>query len=69
MAVETYQQQLERVQAAIAKIESGEQAFDMNGRTVRRADLDVLYRREAYLRRMVARQQRGGIRLRRVVNE
>lgn len=69
MAVETYKEQLERVQAAIAKIESGEQSFDVNGRSVRRADLEQLYKREMYLRRMVAREKRGGIRLRRVVIE
>jgi len=69
MAIESYTQQLERVQAAIAAIESGEQSFEINGRTVRRADLKTLYDREAYLRRMVEREKRGGIRLRRVVNE
>lgn len=69
MAIESYAQQLERVQAAIAAIESGEQSFEINGRVVRRADLKTLYDREAYLRRMVEREKRGGIRLRRVVNE
>lgn len=67
MATETYQTQLERVQAAIAAIESGGQATDVGGRSLTRADLDTLYQRERYLRRQVARASAGGIATRRVV--
>ena len=46
MATESYQTQLERVQAAIAKIESGGQDVDYEGKHVRFGDLETLYARE-----------------------
>ena len=57
---ETHAEQLVRVQAAIAAIESGAQSASYDGRTVTRADLRTLYERERHLRRMVARAGRGG---------
>lgn len=56
--------QLERVQSAIAAIESGAQAFTVLGRTYQRGDLKVLYDREKELIRRVEYESRGGIRIR-----
>lgn len=67
MTVESYSTQLERVQTTIAKIEETGQAHDINGRMLRRADLEQLYKREKWLRKMAAREERGGIRMRRGV--
>jgi hypothetical protein len=64
---ETYAEQLERVQSTIAKIEEAGQTQDINGRRLTRADLGVLYAREKWLRKMVDREDRGGIRMRRAV--
>lgn len=63
----TYAEQLDSVQAAIATIESGGQAVGFDGRTLSRADLATLYKREKWLRTRVARQARGGARVMRVV--
>ena len=62
----TYAEQLESVQAAIAKIESGAQAYSGSGKSLSRADLGTLYQREQWLRGKVARESRGsgGIRVR-----
>ena len=65
MPVQTYAEQLERVQAAIAKIEEGAQSVKVETgigttRDYGFADLEVLHRREKYLRGMVAREERGG---------
>lgn len=64
MALKTYDEQLASVQDAISRIEAGAQSVMINGRGVTRADLRTLYEREAWLRRMVDRAARGGIRLR-----
>jgi hypothetical protein len=65
---ESYADQLERVQTAIARIEDGAQSVTINGRTVQRAELADLYSREKWLRVQVARAENGGaIRLRQVV--
>jgi hypothetical protein len=65
---ESYADQLERVQTAIARIEAGAQSVTINGRTVQRGDLDTLYAREKWLRKMAAREEAGGgIRVRQVV--
>lgn len=61
---ETYETQLERVQAAIAAIESGAQSYSIAGRSLSRADLQTLYAREAQLLRLIARRTTGGIRVR-----
>ncbi len=54
MGTETYQAQLERVQAAIAKIETSGQAYEIDGRKMTRADLSRLYAREDRLRGLAA---------------
>ena len=64
MATESYQTQLERVQAAIAAIEERGQVVDANGRRLARGDLPELYRRESRLRSLAARAARGGARMR-----
>lgn len=61
MAIETYTEQLERVQAAIAAIEGGAQSYAIGNRSLTRADLGELYERETKLRRDVARETRGGL--------
>jgi hypothetical protein len=64
MAVKTYEQQLEEVQTAIAAVETRGQYYSIgSSRTYRRADLDVLYRREERLRKIVDRVARGGVRV------
>lgn len=64
MAIESYETQLERVQTAIARIEEGAQTYQINGRSLSRADLGDLYAKEKWLRRQVERASRGGIRVR-----
>lgn len=67
MAVKTYAEQLEDVQTAIAAIEGGAQEYSVGGavsRSVKRGDLGTLYKRETWLRKMAARESRGGIRVR-----
>lgn len=64
MAVKTYTEQLESVQAAIEAIEGGAQAYTIQtaagARTVTRATIFRLYEREKELRRLVARESKGG---------
>ena len=60
----TYAEQLASVQAAIADIEANGQAVGFENRSWQAADLKALYDREAWLRRMVAREARGGMRVR-----
>jgi hypothetical protein len=67
VATETFQVQLERVQAAIKSIEDRGQAIDESGNSLTRADLRVLYAREDRLRSRVARAKRGGMRMKRIV--
>lgn len=67
MATETYQVQLERVQAAIAAIEGGAQSYSVAGRSFTKANVKDLYGREAWLRGQVAKEARGGIRISRAV--
>ena len=69
MAVKTYAEQLEEVQAAISRLLADGQAWEQGQRSRTEARLAELHEREQFLRRMVEREQRGGIRLRRVVNE
>lgn len=64
MTTTSYQTQLESVQAAIAAIEAGSQSYSIAGRSMSKADLGTLYEREKWLRRMVDRETRGGIRVR-----
>jgi hypothetical protein len=60
LAIKTYTEQLEEVQAAITAIEGGSQSYTINGRSLERGDLDTLYKREAYLRTQVSRESAGG---------
>jgi len=55
----TTEEQLEAVQAAIAKIESGAQSYGIAGRNIQRADLATLYAREKALKKTLYRQKRG----------
>lgn len=57
--METLQEQLERVQAAIAAIESGAQEYGTGRRTVRKGDLKTLYEREANLKQQIAYETIG----------
>lgn len=64
---ESYSTQLDRVQTAISAIESGSQEYSVGAgvsRTVKRGDLEALYKRETYLRRMVDRESGGGLKVR-----
>lgn len=61
----TYSEQLDEVQAAITKIESGAQSYTgTSGRQLTRADLKTLYDREERLLQKVQRETSGGIRVR-----
>lgn len=62
---ETPEQQLARLQGVIAKIETGCQEIEFQGRRWRKADLAVLYKRERELLDRIA--GRGGIRVSRIV--
>ena len=64
MAIESYTTQLERVQAAIAKLEAGAQSYAIDNHVYTRPDLQTLYDREKWLRSMVGREARGGMRIR-----
>lgn len=57
--IEKVETQLARVQEAIAAIESGAQEYRIGGRSLRRADLVVLYQRERDLKQQLAEQQYG----------
>lgn len=59
MAIRTYTEQLEEVQAAISKVLVG-QSYSMGGRTLTRADLASLQKREEYLRPLAEREGNGG---------
>ena len=68
MATQSYQSQLEEVQAAITAVMSG-QSYSISGSdgqsfTVTKANLKDLMERELFLRRQVDREARGGIRIR-----
>lgn len=52
--METLETQLERVQAAIAAIETGAQEYQIENRRLTRADLSTLYKREASLKNAIA---------------
>lgn len=62
MAIKTYTEQLEEVQAAITAVMSG-QSYEIAGRKLVRANLKELTDREQYLRVMADRETRGGIRI------
>ena len=64
MALRTYAEQLEEVQDAISAILTKGQSYSIEGRTYTRANLKDLQDREAYLRPLVERESRGGLRVR-----
>lgn len=55
----TYTEQLAAVEVAIAKAERAQEAVTENGRRVRRADLEVLYRERARLTPLANREGAG----------
>lgn len=59
MAIKTYTEQLEEVQAAIAIIENNGQSIGIGNRSLTRANLPDLYVREKWLRTMSAREENG----------
>lgn len=63
----TYSQQLEEVQAAIARVMSDGQAWTQGERSQTEARLAELNAEEVRLRALVDRETRGGIRVRRAV--
>lgn len=56
----TYAEQLASVQAAIAEIEGGVQSWARDDRQGTRPQLEVLYARERWLLKQIAREARGG---------
>lgn len=52
--METLEIQLDRVQKAIAIIESGAQSYTIGNRSLTKADLKTLYDREAQLKNAIA---------------
>lgn len=52
--METLETQLDRVQTAIAAIETGAQEYQIDNRRLTRADLATLYKREASLKNAIA---------------
>ena len=54
---ETLETQLDRVQAAIAAIESGAQSYQIANRRITKADLATLYARESSLKSQIAREK------------
>ena len=53
--------QLERVQSAIAVIESGAQSYQIANRRLAKADLATLYARETSLKAQIARAEGGDL--------
>lgn len=62
--IKSYQEQLAEVQTAISEILTGAQEASYNGQRVRKADLDMLQKREEWLVNKITSQKRGGIRVR-----
>ena len=59
--METLEIQLERVQSAIAAIESGAQPYQIANRRLTKADLATLYARETSLKAQIAREAGGDL--------
>lgn len=49
VSLKTYGEQLQEVQEAITAVNAGSQRYEINGRTVQRADMEWLHKREIYL--------------------
>jgi len=60
--VDTLEQQLDRVQKAIAAIESGAQEYGVGSRRVTKGDLKTLYDREAKLKQELSLESVGSTR-------
>ena len=58
--MKSYKEQLEEVQKAISDILSGAQEAWYNGQKVKKADLNVLFTQEKYLRGKISRDPSGG---------
>lgn len=58
--MKSYKEQLEEVQKAISDILSGAQEAWYNGQKVKKADLNVLFNQEKYLRGKLSRDPNGG---------
>ena len=56
----TLEEQLIQINTAISKIENGAQEYKFRDRTIRRADLAVLYKERREIERRVAEQANGG---------
>ena len=59
--MESLETQLERVQMAIAAIESGAQSYQIANRNVTKGDLATLYAREKSLKAEIARASGGDL--------
>lgn len=59
--MDTLEIQLERVQTAIAAIEEGAQKYEINNRSITKADLATLYNREKQLKAAIAAQNGDNI--------
>jgi hypothetical protein len=57
--MKTYLEQLEAIQSVIENIEANNQSYSIDGMSMNRANLADLYKRESYLRAMVAREENG----------
>lgn len=64
MKVKSYEEQLIEVQVAICDLLAGAEEASYNGQRVRKTSLDMLQRREEYLRNKIETKNRGGIRVR-----
>lgn len=62
--IKSYEEQLAEVQQAITDILTGAQEASYNGQRVRKADLNMLQKREEYLQSKILSKKRGGIRVR-----
>ncbi len=62
--IKSYEEELVEIQSAITDVLTGAQEASYNGQRVRKADLDMLQKREEYLRKQIATQKRGGIKVR-----
>lgn len=58
--MKSYKEQLEEVQRAISDILSGAQEAWYNGQKVKKADLNVLFSQEKYLRSKLSRDPNNG---------
>ena len=65
--MQSLEQQLTEVQSAISDILTNAQEAWYNGQKVRKADLDILEKRESTLLKRLKRKNTGGIRVRNII--